>query len=185
MALDQALHRQDYTASTKPTASGVHANLARHQSWQTPPNTRDQRDRWLANDLEGRLADRHDRSGAVALAACHTRASQLCDVRPEEGVTLDGTVHVSVTNPHAFIELDVAGGNGNRPGCSIELNSPNNLTRHGWAATSLRAATRSRPRGALRNGNPGGLFLDLKNLTARTRFVAAEDGTPVMCPTVT
>ena len=54
-------------------------------------------------------------------------------------MTLEGTVHeFQWTNPHAFIELDVP--NGTRAQrWSIELNSPNNLTRQGWRRTSLKA----------------------------------------------
>ena len=78
-------------------------------------------------------------------------------------MTLDGTVvQFQWTNPHAFIELEVRQGNATRH-WSIELNSPNNLTRQGWRRNSLRpgdhVSLRMNP---LRNGEPGGLFLDLR-----------------------
>ena len=76
--------------------------------------------------------------------------------------TLEGTVRqFQWANPHAFIELDVANRGGTQR-WSIELNSPNNLTRQGWRRSSLKVGERITVRIApLRNGSPGGLFLDL------------------------
>jgi hypothetical protein len=53
-------------------------------------------------------------------------------------VTLKGKVtEFQWTNPHAFIHVEVAGAE--NPGhWEIELNSPNNLKRQGWKATSLK-----------------------------------------------
>src|SRR5687767_1013925 len=72
-------------------------------------------------------------------------------------MTLDGTVHeFQWTNPHSFIELDVRSG-GRTQRWSIELNSPNNLTRQGWRRSSLKAGERISVRIApLRNGHTGG-----------------------------
>jgi len=77
--------------------------------------------------------------------------------------TLDGTVRqFQWANPHAFIELDVVT-RGRTKRWAIELNSPNNLTRQGWRRSSLKPGERVTVRIApLRNGNPGGLFLDLR-----------------------
>jgi len=83
-------------------------------------------------------------------------------------MTLEGTVReFQWTNPHSFIELEVP--NGSRvTRWSIELNSPNNLTRQGWRRTSLTAGERVSVRIApLRNGHPGGLFLDLRKADGR------------------
>lgn len=53
--------------------------------------------------------------------------------------TLKGKVdEFQWTNPHAFIQLEVAGANGKGEIWSIELNSPNNLKRQGWKSTSLK-----------------------------------------------
>jgi len=63
------------------------------------------------------------------------------------------------TNPHAFIELSVNGPDGKPARWSIELNSPNNLKRQGWARTSLKPGdVVSVTLNPLRNGKPGGLF---------------------------
>jgi hypothetical protein len=78
-------------------------------------------------------------------------------------MTIEGTVaEFQWTNPHAFIELEERQGNSTRR-WSIELNSPNNLTRLGWRRNSLRSGERITLRmNPLRNGAPGGLFLDLR-----------------------
>jgi hypothetical protein len=53
-------------------------------------------------------------------------------------VTLKGKVtDFQWTNPHAFIHLEVTGADGGL--WEVELNSPNNLKRQGWKATSLKA----------------------------------------------
>jgi hypothetical protein len=54
-------------------------------------------------------------------------------------ITLQGTVsEFQWTNPHAFIQLDVPGKDGNAGRWDIELNSPNNLKRQGWKSSSLK-----------------------------------------------
>ncbi|WP_156313421.1 DUF6152 family protein [Erythrobacter sp. SG61-1L] len=78
-------------------------------------------------------------------------------------VTLVGTVsEFQWTNPHAFIEIDVPNGS-KVTHWSIELNSPNNLKRQGWSRVSLKTGDKITMRvNPLRDGRPGGLFLDLK-----------------------
>jgi hypothetical protein len=99
-------------------------------------------------------------------------------------MTLDGTVHeFQWTNPHAFIELDVRGG-GRTQRWAIELNSPNNLTRQGWRRNSLTAGEKISVRIApLRDGHPGGLFLDLKKADGTVLDSGLpKNGTPVNVP---
>lgn len=99
-------------------------------------------------------------------------------------MTLDGTVHeFQWTNPHAFIELDVASG-GKLQRWSIELNSPNNLKRQGWVRNSLRPGEKVKVRIApLRNGKHGGLFLDLTKPDGKVLDSGLpKDGTPVNVP---
>src|SRR4051812_45827055 len=53
---------------------------------------------------------------------------------------LEGTVHeFEWTNPHAFIEVDVADGKGGSRRWGVEMNSPNNLKRQGWKSTTVKA----------------------------------------------
>ena len=99
-------------------------------------------------------------------------------------MTLEGTVHeFQWTNPHSFIELDVEN-RGRTQRWSIELNSPNNLTRQGWRRTSLKAGERISVRIApLRNGHTGGLFLDLRKPDGRVLDSGLpKNGTPVNVP---
>lgn len=99
-------------------------------------------------------------------------------------VTLEGTViKFQWTNPHAFIELDTAN-RGRTQRWSIELNSPNNLTRQGWRRSSLKTGDRITVRIApLRNGHPGGLFLDLRKADGTVLDSGLpKDGTPVNTP---
>ena len=103
---------------------------------------------------------------------------------PRKVMTLDGTVHeFQWTNPHAFIELDVSNG-GRTKRWSIELNSPNNLTRQGWRRTSLKSGEKVSVRIApLRNGNAGGLFLDLTKPDGKVLDSGLpKNGTPVNVP---
>ena len=99
-------------------------------------------------------------------------------------VTLEGTVaQFQWSNPHAFIELDVPSGARTKR-WSIELNSPNNLTRQGWRRGSLRAGEQISVRIApLRNGQPGGLFLDLRKADGRVLDSGLpKNGTPINVP---
>jgi hypothetical protein len=77
-----------------------------------------------------------------------------------KSVTIKGqVVEFQWTNPHAFIELEVPDGQGGANRWSIELNSPNNLTRQGWRRSSLAVGqTVSVTLNPLRNGKKGGLF---------------------------
>jgi hypothetical protein len=101
-------------------------------------------------------------------------------------MTLEGTVvQFQWTNPHAFIELEVPGG-ARTQRWSIELNSPNNLTRQGWRRSSLKPGEKISVRVApLRNGHPGGLFLDLKKSDGTVLDSGLpKDGTAVNVPRI-
>jgi len=75
-------------------------------------------------------------------------------------VTLKGKVlEFQWTNPHSWIELEVANGHGAVDKWSIELNSPNNLTRQGWKRTMLKPGDEVTVTiNPLRDGRKGGLF---------------------------
>mgnify|MGYP000241767598 CR=1 FL=1 len=102
----------------------------------------------------------------------------------QQMMTLDGTVtEFQWTNPHAFIEIDVPV-EGKVQHWSIELNSPNNLKRQGWKRGSLRQGDRISLRVApLRNGEHGGLFLDLRKADGTVLDSGLpKNGTPVNVP---
>jgi hypothetical protein len=66
------------------------------------------------------------------------------------------------TNPHSWIELDVPNESGGTDKWSIELNSPNNLSRQGWKSTSVKPGDKiSVITWPLRSGEKGGLFISL------------------------
>jgi hypothetical protein len=101
-------------------------------------------------------------------------------------MTLEGTVtEFQWTNPHAFIEMDVATG-GSTQHWSIELNSPNNLKRQGWSRSALKRGDRVSLRmNPLRDGSHGGLFLDVRLPDGRTLDSGLpKNGTPVNVPRV-
>jgi hypothetical protein len=63
------------------------------------------------------------------------------------------------TNPHSWIEIDVPDDTGKVERWSIELNSPNNLTRQGWSRRDLQTGDKvTLVINPLRDGKRGGLF---------------------------
>lgn len=123
--------------------------------------------------------------GGLAIAALPASAHHSFAMFDQsKQMTLEGTVHeFQWTNPHAFIELDVSTG-GKVQRWAIELNSPNNLTRQGWRRTSLKAGEKISVRIApLRDGHPGGLFLDLRKADGKVLDSGLpKNGTPVNVP---
>ena len=126
-------------------------------------------------------------AGGLALAAMPALAHHSFAMFDQsKQMTLEGTVHeFQWTNPHSFIELDVEN-RGRTQRWSIELNSPNNLTRQGWRRTSLKAGEKISVRIApLRDGHPGGLFLDLRKADGNVLDSGLpKNGTPVNVPQV-
>lgn len=107
----------------------------------------------------------------------------------DKEVVLTGVVHeFQWTNPHAFIEFDVPGDKGAAPErWSVEMNSPNNLTRQGWKSTYLKSGDKvTVTLNPLRDGKHGGLFVAIvladgkviKDPTNRQRPTPAEAGPP-------
>jgi uncharacterized protein DUF6152 len=106
----------------------------------------------------------------------------------DKEVVLTGVVHeFQWTNPHAFIEVDVPGDKGAAERWSIELNSPNNLTRQGWKSTYLKGGDKvTVTMNPLRDGKHGGLFVAivlpdgkvLKDPTSRQRTPAPAEAAP-------
>lgn len=121
-------------------------------------------------------------AGALALLAAPAAAHHSFAMFDQTKiVTLEGTVaEFQWTNPHAFIELEAAGGRH----WSIELNSPNNLKRQGWSRAALKTGDRITLRmSPLRNGKPGGLFLDLTKADGKLLDSGLpKNGQPVNVP---
>ena len=99
-------------------------------------------------------------AAAIPGAAWAHHSFAMFDQKRE--VSLVGTVHeFQWTNPHAFIEIEIrpaAGGAAET--WSVEMNSPNNLTRQGWKRNSLKAGDKvTCTINPLRDGSKGGLFV--------------------------
>jgi hypothetical protein len=63
------------------------------------------------------------------------------------------------TNPHSWIEIDVPNAAGKVERWSIELNSPNNLSRQGWSRHDLKPGDQVTLKiNPMRDGKLGGLF---------------------------
>jgi hypothetical protein len=105
-------------------------------------------------------------------------------------ITLQGTVtEFQWTNPHAFIELDVAGTGANAGHWQVELNSPNNLKRQGWQSSSLKTGDKiTLTLNPLRDmsEHKGGLFITLTKADGTVLSEAAFAGArgPINVPTV-
>jgi hypothetical protein len=101
--------------------------------------------------------------GALAAAAPAVAHHSFALFEQQKIMTLDGTVHeFQWTNPHAFLEVDVPDA-GKTTRWSLELNSPNNLKRQGWSRDAVKPGDKVTVRmNPLRDGQHGGLFLDLK-----------------------
>jgi hypothetical protein len=78
----------------------------------------------------------------------------------ETTITVEGTVTAfEWTNPHAYIELDVDGDDGEVHHWTIELGSPSILMQSGWMYSDIQPGDRvSATLNPLRDGQPGGLL---------------------------
>ena len=78
----------------------------------------------------------------------------------QKEVTLSGTVReFQWTNPHSWLQLVVERG-GSSVECSIELGSPNTMSRRGWRRTSFRPGDEvTVTMNPMRDGSPGGALV--------------------------
>jgi len=85
-------------------------------------------------------------------------------------VTLAGTVkEFEWTNPHAWIEINVPSDSGPDVLWSVQMNSPNNLTRQGWKRTTLKPGDRvTIIVNPMRDGRKAGLFFKLTKADGET-----------------
>ena len=92
-------------------------------------------------------------------------------------VTVKGSVtEFQWTNPHAFLHVDVLDG-AEKVTWRVELNSPNNLRREGWKATSVKAGdVVTAVIYPLRDGSPGGLFVSVTLPDGRVLGDATRSG---------
>ena len=78
-------------------------------------------------------------------------------------LTLKGTVtKFQWTNPHAYLELDVAAADGKVSHFTIELTSINMMQRQGWRSTMIKAGDKvTAVVSPLLDGQSGGLLLEV------------------------
>jgi len=78
-------------------------------------------------------------------------------------VTVTGVVkEFRWTNPHSWIDLEIAGDKGTTTVWSIEMNPPPFLIRAGWKSSTLKAGDKvSVTLNPIRSGDPGGIFVSV------------------------
>ena len=78
-------------------------------------------------------------AAGAPLAAHHSFAAEFDGTKP---VTLKGTVaRMEWTNPHAWLHVDVKGGDGKVVSWMVEGGAPNALLRRGWNKNSVPTGT--------------------------------------------
>jgi len=110
--------------------------------------------------MKARLAVLAAALAAVAVPSAAHHSGAMFDA--SKNLTLEGSVKTfKWSNPHAWIELEVAGTNGSSDQWSIEMNSPNALLNKGWKRTSFKAGDKVKivihP---LRDGKKGGTVVE-------------------------
>jgi hypothetical protein len=102
--------------------------------------------------------------GTLALGAPASAHHSFAMFDRQKEIVLKGTVKAfQWTNPHSFIEIEVVDDKGAMQAYSVEMNSPNNLTRQGWKSTSLKPGDKvTVVMNPLRDGQLGGLFVSVQ-----------------------
>jgi hypothetical protein len=99
-------------------------------------------------------------AGLAMPALAHHSFAQFDDTR---SVTLNGTATAfQWTNPHGYLELDTADGAGATKHYTLELTSPNMMSRGGWTSRTIKPGDKvTAIMSPLRDGRPGGLLLEV------------------------
>lgn len=111
--------------------------------------------------------------GLVATSGMAVAHHSVAMFDREHPIQLVGVVRdFKFTNPHAFIVLEVAGGDTQPTVWNLEGDSPNSLKWDGWSSQTLKPGDELRLTvEPLRSGAPGGVW--------HARTVTYKDGTPV------
>lgn len=105
--------------------------------------------------------------GVAGSAAAHHSFSMFDQTKQ---VTLNGTVTAfEWTNPHAYIEVDVADEKGAVKHWSVEMGSPSILMQSGWKFKDVKRGDKITVKlSPLRDGKSGGLLIEAKLADGRT-----------------
>jgi hypothetical protein len=105
-------------------------------------------------------------AGAASVQAHHSMS--MFDTSKE--VSVSGTVReFQWGNPHAYIQLVSKDASGKEVEWSMEMGSPMYLYARGWRPRTLRPGTQVTVQAyPLRNGQPGGVVLDVTDQQGRT-----------------
>ena len=98
-------------------------------------------------------------SAAPAALAHHSFA--MFDTK--KTITLNGTIkEFQWTNPHSWVQINAPGPDGKMAEWSIEMGSPNMLSRNGWRPTTLKPGDKveliTNP---MKDGSPGGAMVKI------------------------
>lgn len=96
----------------------------------------------------------------LAPAAAHHSFAMFDNTR---SITLRGEVtKFQWTNPHAYLEVNARDGKGGVKHYTLEMTSPNMMSRGGWNARTIKTGDEVTVYvSPLRNGTPGGLVLEV------------------------
>ena len=116
----------------------------------------------------------------VPTAAHHSGAG----VDRTKTVTIQGVVkEFRWTNPHSWIDLEVAKPTGGSDLWSIEMNPPPFLIRAGWKSSTLKAGDKvSVTLNPIRSGEPGGIFVSVTLADGTTLGGRAPAAAPAAPP---
>lgn len=117
---------------------------------------------------------------AISAYAHHSAAG----IDQSKSVTQEGTVkEFKWANPHSWLEIEVVNSKGATEIWNLEMNPPAYLVRAGWKSTTVKAGDKikftARP---FKNGDPGGLFVNVTLADGRTLGQNAPRGNAPAAP---
>jgi hypothetical protein len=120
-------------------------------------------------------------------AASHTAVAHHSTAmfEAEKRVTLSGTItDFQWTNPHAWIQVTVAGADGKPADWSFECGSPNTLSRQGWKPSTLKPGDSvTIVANPMKDGTSAGLMYTVTLADGRVLGPGAQAAAPAQPPT--
>jgi hypothetical protein len=115
---------------------------------------------------------------AVAVPAFAHHSSAAMDQTKQ--VTVDGVVkEFRWSNPHCWLDVEVADAKGATAVWSFEMTSPQILARAGWKSSTIKFGDKVKVTGnPMRNGDPGGLFVRITLPDGKVMSQQGQQATP-------